>query len=98
MATTLEEVKANLPKDASTLGWDDSKIQPLVDAGISLPRIMMDFWNGRAADTHKLVSVSESGSTRSLSDIYNNAVEMLKYWTQRASSEEQNTDADPRFR
>lgn len=88
MVTTLEDVKNNLPPEASTQGWTDPKLQGMVDAGTSLNRIMMTYWSSRAATTAKLVNVSESGSSRSLADIHKNALDMLKYWTDLARREE----------
>lgn len=88
MATTLEDVKNNLPPEASTQGWTDEKLQAMVDAETSLNRILMTYWSSRAAATAKFVNVSESGSSRSLSDVHNNALNMLKYWTGRAETEE----------
>jgi hypothetical protein len=97
MATTLEDVKNNLPPDAVGEGWDDVKITGLVETGDSLARIMMTYWSGRAAAYSKFVTVSESGSTRSLSDVHKQALDMLKYWTDRANREEGIVD-DPRLR
>lgn len=98
MATTLAEVKDNLPNFAVNEGWDDAKIQAMIDAQTSLGRIMLTYWQGKAAATSEYVSVSESGSTRSLSDVYNNAVEMMKYWRDVVAKEEAATDDNPGFR
>lgn len=97
MATSLEEVQNNLPPDATGEGWDEAKINSLVEAGTSLARIMMTYWSGRAAAYSKFVTVSESGSTRSLSDVHKQALDMLKYWTDRSNREEGIVD-DPRQR
>jgi len=88
MATTLEDVKNNLPPEASNQGWTDVKLQAMVDADTSLNRILMTYWSSRAAATSKLVNVSESGSSRSLADIHKNALDMLRYWTTQAEKEE----------
>ncbi len=97
MATSLEEVKNNLPPDAIGEGWDDDKINGLVAEGTSLERIMMTYWSGRAAATSKYVNVSESGSSRSLSDVHKQALDMLKYWTDRANRDETQAE-DPKIR
>jgi hypothetical protein len=97
MATSLEEVQNNLPPDAIGEGWDETKINGLVAAGTSLARIMMTYWSGRAAAYSKYVNVSESGSSRSLSDVHKQALDMLKYWSDRANREEGITD-DPKLR
>ncbi len=97
MATTLEDVQNNLPPEAPTQGWTSEKVQTLVDAGTSLSRIMMTYWSFRAASLSKLVNVSESGSSRSLQDAYKNALDLLNYWTKRATDEEK-TEVDPAVR
>jgi hypothetical protein len=96
--TPLQDVKDNLPPEASTQGWNDAKIQILLDAQVSLNRIMVTYWSSRAAATVNLVSVSESGSTRSLSDIHKQAVDMLKYWTDLLEKEETVTPEEASIR
>lgn len=86
--TPLQDVKDNLPAEAVTQGWDDEKIQTLLTAQVSVSRILVTYWSQRAAATVNYVNVSESGSSRSLSDAHRNALEMLKYWTARAKDEE----------
>jgi hypothetical protein len=97
MGTSLDEVKNNLPPDAEGEGWNDAKINGLISDGTSLARVMMTYWSGRAAAYSKFVNVSESGSSRSLSDVYKQALDMLKYWTDRATREE-SIEVDPKIR
>jgi hypothetical protein len=57
-------------------------------------------WSKVAADTYKLVTVSESGSSRTLSDVHKNALAMSKLYTERAETEEEvaATNVRPRTR
>lgn len=86
--TPLQDVKDNLPPEASAQGWDDARINTLLEADVSVSRILVTYWSQRAASTVNYVNVSESGSSRSLSDAHKNALDMLKYWTDRAKDEE----------
>lgn len=73
-------VKDNLPPEAFANGWDDEKIELLLDSGLTTSRTVRHWWVSRASATAAFVSVSESGSSRDLSAIHKQALEMLKYW------------------
>lgn len=71
---------AELIPDDSREKWNDAKIAQMLDAGNSKAKIMVQFWNGAAANTASFVSVMESGSSRDLSSIHKQALDMAKYW------------------
>lgn len=73
-------VKDNLPPEALASGWDDAKIELLLDSGLTTSRTIRHWWSFRAGSTAAFVSVSESGSSRDLSAIHKQALDMLKYW------------------
>lgn len=86
--TDLDTVKDNLPPEAASAGWDDSKITDLLAAGLTTSRVVLSWWSQRAAQTANFVNVSESGSSRSLSDVHKQAMAMLKWWTDKVQVEE----------
>lgn len=47
-------------------------------AGGNLNRLARDIWTEKAAKFSRLVNVSESGSTRALSDLHKNALTMVQ--------------------
>lgn len=51
-----------------------------LDAGEAPDAIASDLWRQKAASYAELVDVSESGSTRKLSDLRKNALEMAGYY------------------
>lgn len=81
-------VQDNLPAEALAEGWDEAKITVLLDSPMSTSRVIRQWWSYRASSTAAFVNVSESGSSRSLSDIHRQALEMLKYWDGRIAEEE----------
>lgn len=81
-------VRDNIPSEALEEGWDDVKIGVLLDSPMTTSRVIRHWWNYRASSTASFVNVSESGSSRSLSDIHRQALEMLKYWDARIAEEE----------
>lgn len=91
MATEREvqEVKDLLPKDATASGWDDTRINGDLDEGLSKNKIALQFWSNRAANTFTLTAVSESGSSRTLSDIHRNAVSMRDSYQKLVDKEEE---------
>lgn len=87
-AQDIQTVKDNLPSDAASDGWDDAKIEGLLDGGLSTSRATRSYWANMAANTASFVSVSESGSSRDLASIHKHAMAMLKYWDDRIADEE----------
>lgn len=92
----LDDVKELLPGDLPA--WTDEKITTLINEGLSKAKILAQAWGSKAALTAELVDVSESGSTRSISTIYKNAMEMAKYWAELAAKEEDHSSAGGKSR
>lgn len=68
--------------------WDAARVETLLDQGNSVNQLMARFWNAKAAETSMLVDISESGSSRSLSTVHENAVRMARYWDDRVKADE----------
>ena len=87
---TLEEVKEKLPSGLDE--WDDGYINRLVAEGLSSARILNRAWLAKAAATAEMVDIAESGSSRSMSTLYKNAMEMAEYWARIADKDEDRGD------
>lgn len=73
---TVGEVVEMLGPDAAAGGWGTARIQADLDAEKTPNQIALAWWTYRTANTVNLVSISESGSSRSLSEIHANALAM----------------------
>jgi hypothetical protein len=68
--------------------WDDSKIASLLDTySGNIYKVVRLFWVQRVSDTTALTDVSDVGASRPLSQTFQHALEMLKYWDKIAGSE-----------
>lgn len=79
-AAQIEMVKDLLPTEAEAEGWDSTKIGLYLDAPNTAFQTVALYWESKAAKLYQMIDVSESGSTRSLSRIYDNAKAMAEYW------------------
>lgn len=79
----IDLVKANLPswREEVTPDWDDTMIGSLLDvhAG-NVNKVVRQFWLQRVNDTAALTDVADVGASRPLSQLYQHAQEMLRYW------------------
>ena len=91
MATEAEirRVQELLGPDAGPGGWTEERIGEDLDAGLSPNKIALAWWTYRVVNTTNLVSVSESGSARSLQDIYEHAVKNRDYFAGLVAAEEE---------
>lgn len=78
----IDKVKVNLPSWAEELtAWDDTKIGAVLDSIKSnVPGTVRLFWLHRVSDLAAISDVTDASSTRPLSQTYQHAQEMLKYW------------------
>jgi len=88
MADTVNDVRDKIESDAESHGWDDDKITAYLGDGKTANRIAAIYWNRRAQETLYLVNVSESGSSRSLDQVYPRMVEMANMYTRLADAED----------
>ena len=88
---TVSQVADLLPVGAKvgSEAWDRVKIDSLLDEGNTVNQLMSRYWHAQAAATATMVDVSESGSSRSLSSIHENAVRMAQFWDEKVRAEEE---------
>lgn len=86
-AAAIAEVRANIPDDAGD-DWNDTAIGLLLDSGLSVTKVTLSFWAGRVAKYSTLVDVSESGSSRQLSNKFNQAKTVYDMWLDRSKLED----------
>lgn len=67
--------------------YDDTQLSALID-GSSVFRVAARLWDEKAASQTSLVDISESGSSRKMSDSHKNAINMAKYFRGLADAEE----------
>lgn len=94
-AADIETVKDLLPADP---GWDDAKISLYLDSGKTVPETMTLFWESQASKFSTQIDVNESGSTRSLSKLYDNAIRLAEYWRDRAQKDKDQIDKEENSR
>lgn len=87
MAT--EEQVASVRRMADEPGTDtytDSALSALVDSTGSAEAAAARVWQEKAGRFASLVNTSESGSSRSMSQLHTNALNMAAYWTKQATT------------
>jgi hypothetical protein len=78
---TAEEIAAFrllIDEAADALPYDDISLTNRLDAASSPQALGREIWLEKAAKFASLVNVSESGSSRSMSDLHKNAIAMAK--------------------
>lgn len=75
-ANDIAQVRDFVAEPDDVNGWTDVRIALYIDGSSNSRLAASDIWMVKAAASATLVNVSESGSSRSLSDIYKNAREM----------------------
>lgn len=83
MATAAEVLELrdyiNEPDDSN--GWSDTKLSGYIDRYDSALAAAARVWSVKASEFSSLVDVSESGSSRKLSDLYKNATSMAAHYS-----------------
>jgi hypothetical protein len=80
---TPDEIAAlrGLVNESESCGeWDDETLAAIIDESTTMNGAASVVWTRKAAASSTLVDVSESGSSRKLSDIHKNALAMAKYF------------------
>jgi hypothetical protein len=79
---TIDKVKLNLPTWIGELtDWDDTKIGSVLDGNQSnVFAAVWQFWLQRVGDLSALTDVVDAGASRPLSQTYQHAQDMLRYW------------------
>lgn len=80
MATTeqIAAVRDMIGEPDDTNGWTDDKIAEFIDTTKSLRFAASDIWASKASKFSNLVDISESGSSRKMSGLLDNALKLAK--------------------
>lgn len=84
----VDAVKRNLPSWREEIAlWDDTKIGATLDAlQGNINQTIRQFWLDRVNDTAGLTDYAGVGANRPLSQTYQHAQEMLRYWDRLAGT------------
>lgn len=94
-ADAIRDVSEMLGSAAAAAGWDDTRIGADLDAGKTPNKIALQWWIYQSAKTANLTQVSESGSSRTLSDIWEHAIKMRDYFQGLVDKEDNPPVIDP---
>lgn len=81
--------------EPGTETYTDETLSALLDASASAESAAASIWREKAAKASTLVNVSESGSSRSLQQIYQNAEAMAKFYGSASSTPVVDTSSTP---
>lgn len=84
----IDLVKNSIPDDSAEDGWDDTFIGTLLDSGISVSKVTLAFWSGRVGKLSTAIDVSEAGSSRSLSRLFDQAKIAYDMWLEKTKAED----------
>lgn len=79
--------------EPGTSTYTDEALSALIDAEGSLDAAAAVVWREKAAAAATLVNTSESGSSRSMQQVHQNALEMAKFYAGRVTTVAETTDA-----
>lgn len=88
----VDDVTRMIGADAAENGFSRNIILEKLRAGVPKEKIAVDYWENVASRAATLVDVSEAGSSRSLSQIRKNALDMAQYWRKLAGLEDTNAN------
>lgn len=74
----IQVVQDLLPDDAAEHGWDEARINTDLDNNMTSNQIALAYYRKRSADTVVYTDISESGSSRSLSNVHRQMVAMAE--------------------
>lgn len=69
-----------LGDEAAENGFDELRVGADLDAGLTTNAIALSYWRARMASLATAIDVSEGGSTRSLSQAWQQAQKMADYY------------------
>lgn len=79
-AAAILELRDAIGEPDDSNGWTDERLGDILDTLTTVDASAISVWTTKAAQFSQLVDVSESGSSRKLSDLYKNALAMAKFW------------------
>jgi hypothetical protein len=78
MDEKISELRQYIAEFINEEPYTDEALEVLISTGESLNKIAGRIWRNKAASFAHLVTISEGGSTRAMSDLYKNALAMAK--------------------
>lgn len=81
--------------EPTTATYTDEALSAIIDAEASVEGAAVVVWQEKAAKYAALVNTSESGSSRSNSQLHQNALNMAKFYENRLPSDEAVTPTRP---
>lgn len=88
-------VLADLPEEADLFGVNSESVGILLDSGLTQTKATLASWRSVAARSSTMANVSESGSSRDLGRIFDNARQMIDVWQARADADDKANTVDP---
>lgn len=87
---TVEDIATlrRITNEPGTDTYTDEALSAYLDAAGSVDAAAAVIWEEKAARASNLVNVSESGSSRSLNQIYQNALDQAKFYAGRVTTVE----------
>lgn len=79
-ADEIAELRRMIGEPENVSPWDDAAIAALIDASSSMNVAAMKSWEQKAATYAGMVDVQESGSSRRLSQLQEQALRMVAYY------------------
>lgn len=90
----IDEVRSMLGSNSEAAGWTDDKIGAMLDDGESAVTIARKYWESRMTTKANLADVSESGSSRALSQIFKNHAAIAAYFRGAEQAEDPGNQPD----
>lgn len=94
-ADEIAEVREYVGEPGDANGWTAARIGVYVDREDDLFLAASAIWSAKAAGYADLVNVSESGSSRSMGQLIDNALKMAKEYAARSAGGSPTTGDDP---
>lgn len=88
MATPADitRVRLYVAETDDTNGWTDQRLSEFIDEADSLYAAAAEVWEVKASTYAALVDVSESGSSRRMSSLHENAMKMADHYRDKAEN------------
>lgn len=72
--------------------WSDEEVSEYVDSYEDVDEAVYGYWQGEAANAVNLVNISESGSSRSMRDAFDNRLKMAEFYRKQKEDEQTETE------
>lgn len=90
----IDELRRMIGELENAAPWEDAYVSQLIDASASLNVAAMKAWDQKAAIYASMVDTAESGSSRRLSQLQDQALKMAAYYRKIATGESSEDDSD----